>query len=101
VERQTPPAGRIVALDQGNPTLLYLAHRKGWHASPGDLSPGKLRTRAAGGARFVAGLRQDLHGSTAIEDAAREGVGRDLDPSDPEGFLLELTPPATGGTSGG
>jgi len=101
VERQTPPAARIVAVDQGNPTLLYLAHRKGWHASPEDLTPGALRTRALEGARFVAGLRQDLHGSTAIEDAAREGVGRDLDPTDPEGFLLELASPGKGGTSGG
>jgi 4-amino-4-deoxy-L-arabinose transferase-like glycosyltransferase len=101
VERQTPPAVRIVALDQGNPTLLYLAHRKGWHASPEDLTPGALRIRAAEGARFVAGLRQDLRGSTVIQDAVREGVGHDLAPSDPEGFLLQLAPPATGGNDGG
>ena len=100
VDRQTPPGARIVALDQGNPTLLYLAHRKGWHARWEDLVPATLQARAAEGAGYAAGLREDLHGSTAIEDAVRAGVGRDLLRSDPDAFLLQLTPPRAGGTDG-
>lgn len=100
VDRRTPPAARIVTLDQGNPTLLYLAHRKGWHASLTDLAPDTLRVRAADGALYAAGLRQDLHGSTAIEEGLETGLGRDLLASDPDAFLLELGPPRAGGTPG-
>jgi hypothetical protein len=100
VERQTPSDARIVTLDRGNPTLLYLARRKGWHASPSDLDPDSLLARAAGGAGYATGLRQDLDGSTAIEDAARAGLASDLLASDPDAFLLQLEPPHAGGTSG-
>ena len=100
IERRTPPGSRIVTLDQGNPTLLYLAHRKGWHASPADLGPDSLLARATAGAGFAAGLRQDLHGSSAIEDAASAGLAGDLLASDPEAFLLQLRAPLAGGTPG-
>jgi 4-amino-4-deoxy-L-arabinose transferase-like glycosyltransferase len=100
VARRTPPSGRVVTLDQGNPTLLYLAHRKGWHASPDDLAPDTLVARAADGAGYVTGLRQDLRGSNAIEDAAASGLGRDLLASDRDAFLLQLRPRRAGGTSG-
>jgi hypothetical protein len=100
VDRQTRPGARIVALDQGNPTLLYLAHRKGWHARWEDLVPATLQARAAEGAGYAAGLREDLHGSTAIEDAVRAGIARDLLRSDPDAFLLQLTAPGAGGTDG-
>ncbi len=95
----TPPDTRIVALDGGNPTLLYLAHRKGWHARPEDLAPDSLRARAAEGARYAVGLRRDLE-SSMLGDAIHAGAGRDLMPGNPEGFLLELAPPSAGGTSG-
>ncbi|HEX3113094.1 MAG TPA: glycosyltransferase family 39 protein [Candidatus Eisenbacteria bacterium] len=100
VARRTPPGARVVTLDQGNPTLLYLAHRKGWHASPEDLAPEALVARAADGAGYVTGLRHDLQGSTATEAAAASGLGRDLLASDPDAFLLQLRPPRAGGTSG-
>ena len=100
VARRTPPSARLVTLDQGNPTLLYLAHRKGWHASPEDLAPEPLVARAAAGAGYATGLRHDLQGSTAIEASAVSGLGRDLLASDPDAFLLQLRPPRAGGTSG-
>ncbi|HEX5031078.1 MAG TPA: glycosyltransferase family 39 protein [Candidatus Eisenbacteria bacterium] len=100
VDRRIPPQARIVALDEGNPTLLYLAHRKGWHASPGDLAPDSLRARAAEGAMYAAGLRRDLRGSGATQNAVRAGLARDLLAADPEGFLLQLTGPGAPGTSG-
>ena len=100
VKGQTPPGARIVALDQGNPTLLYLAHRKGWHADIASLVPDSLRARAAAGAGYVAGLREDLKGSAPLDVPLREGLARDLDPAGRDGFLLQLTPEPEGGTSG-
>lgn len=63
----TTPSERIITLDQGNPTLLYLAARKGWHASPGDLTATWLEGRVREGASLLAGEVKDLAGGPGTD----------------------------------
>jgi hypothetical protein len=55
VQRQTPSGARIVSVTGGDPTLLYLAHRKGWLADPSVVNAAWLNERAREGATHVAG----------------------------------------------
>jgi len=50
----TEPEARIITLQGGNPTLLYLAHRKGWTISPPALDRGSLETMRRSGAQYIA-----------------------------------------------
>lgn len=52
-----PANARVVTLDDDDPSLLYLAHRKGWHAGARDLLGDGLARRHAEGAQFLMGLR--------------------------------------------
>jgi hypothetical protein len=55
------PAGRLIAaVDQGNPLLLYLADRKGWHADASTIDQAGLRALHEAGAGYLAGLREDF-----------------------------------------
>jgi 4-amino-4-deoxy-L-arabinose transferase-like glycosyltransferase len=55
VQRQTPSGAKIVSVTGGDPTLLYLAHRKGWLADPSVVNAAWLNERAREGATHVAG----------------------------------------------
>ena len=55
------PAGTLIAaVDQGNPLLLYLADRKGWHADASTIDQAGLRALHEAGAGYLAGLREDF-----------------------------------------
>jgi len=54
IAAHTEVAERGVFLNDLNPTVMYLAHRKGWSAKRGDLTPTWLAARAREGAAFVA-----------------------------------------------
>ena len=46
---------RIISVTGGDPTLLYLAHRKGWLKGPGAINAEWLEQRTAEGATHIAG----------------------------------------------
>jgi len=56
VRRMTEPGALLVAVDGQDPTLLYLSHRKGWHANPDQVDSVFLAQRAREGARYVIGI---------------------------------------------
>jgi 4-amino-4-deoxy-L-arabinose transferase-like glycosyltransferase len=60
VQVGVPPGALIAAVDQGNPTLLYLADRKGWHVNAAELDPAGLHALHEAGAGYLAGLREDF-----------------------------------------
>ena len=55
IQQDTPPEARIISVTGGDPTLLYLAHRKGWLKGPGAIDAAWLAQRAAEGATHIAG----------------------------------------------
>ena len=55
IQRETPKQARIISITGGDPTLLYLAERKGWLKGPGAVDGAWLEQRAAEGATHVAG----------------------------------------------
>merc|ERR1739841_135425 len=55
IPRETPDGARIISITGGDPTLLYLAGRKGWLKGPGGVDADWLAQRADEGATHVAG----------------------------------------------
>ena len=55
IQRNTPKGARIISVTGGDPTLLYLAHRKGWLKGPGAITESWLNDRQAEGATHIAG----------------------------------------------
>jgi hypothetical protein len=55
IQQQTPAEARIISVTGGDPTLLYLAHRKGWLKGPGAINSEWLEQRAAEGATHITG----------------------------------------------
>jgi len=45
----------VIAVDKNDPTLLYLAHKKGWHAFPNQLDVSFVTKRQSKGAKYVIG----------------------------------------------
>ncbi len=78
IKGRTPAGSRIVALDKGDPTLLYLAHRKGWHAHAGELSVPALKALRDSGADYLAGLKKDMEGDEGGEGNGGRDGGKDL-----------------------
>jgi len=55
VKQKVEEKALVVAVDNGDPTLLYLTHRKGWHAWADQLQDSILNERRLEGARYVIG----------------------------------------------
>ena len=68
VKEETAPGDLVIAVDGGNPTLLYLCHRKGWHAHPDDLTPDFVSDRIGSGARYIIGLERDAGAEAVVVD---------------------------------
>lgn len=62
ISTHTAPHELGVFLNQGNPVVLYLAHRMGWSAGPEPLSRSLVVARAEQGASFLAGAVADVPG---------------------------------------
>jgi 4-amino-4-deoxy-L-arabinose transferase-like glycosyltransferase len=56
VRRETPAGALLVSVTGGDPTLLYLSHRKGWLQQPGAVDAALLQQRQLEGATHVVGL---------------------------------------------
>jgi hypothetical protein len=55
VTYNTEPNAKIIATTGGDPSLLYLAHRKGWIVNPIALTPEWVKDKKAQGARYLVG----------------------------------------------
>jgi len=56
VRELTERGARVVVVDRGDPTMMYLCDRKGWHASPQEVDERFLSSRAREGAKYVIGV---------------------------------------------
>lgn len=50
----------IIAVDNNDPTILYLSHRKGWHAFPDGINQSFLEERIQTGAQYIVGINSDF-----------------------------------------
>jgi hypothetical protein len=55
IQATTKPTDRIISTTGGDPTLLYLSHRKGWLVNPGEMTPIGLQTQIQQGAKYLVG----------------------------------------------
>lgn len=54
----------IIAVDNNNPTLLYLVHKKGWHAFPNQLDASFVAQRKRKRARYILGNLSSFKGES-------------------------------------
>lgn len=94
VRREVPRGALVVAVDEGDPTLLYLSHRKGWSGGVGGLREDVLARRQRDGAEYVLGLRELVGGgedgrrlTTILSDSARVVF------DDGAGYIVRLAGP--------
>ena len=58
VQETTAPTDLVVAIDEGDPVILYRCDRKGWHGFPDALTDDLIRSVAACGAVYIVGEKQ-------------------------------------------
>jgi 4-amino-4-deoxy-L-arabinose transferase-like glycosyltransferase len=63
VQQKTEKDGLIIAVDGGDPTLLYLTHRKGWLCPADDIDDASIIEGKQNGAKYVVGEKRHF-GST-------------------------------------
>lgn len=91
-ELRTASDSLIIAVDRGNPAMLYHAHRKGWHASPAEITDARLDDLQARGAGYVVGLRGDFEKDRqgALLDRLLTDSRRRVVLDDGTGFIVGL-----------
>ena len=72
IQAQTPPTAKVLATTGNDPTLLYLAHRKGWLIHPEDVSPERLDTAKGDGADFLVGSYEIVQSYAPFEDQSQK-----------------------------
>ena len=55
IKNNTNKSDLIISVTGGDPTLLYLANRKGWLVSPESINQGKILEWKKEGAKYIAG----------------------------------------------
>jgi 4-amino-4-deoxy-L-arabinose transferase-like glycosyltransferase len=63
VQQKTEPSARIIVLDNRDPTIMYLSHRKGWHATAANVNESFIIDKRSQGARYLVGLYEYLDSS--------------------------------------
>jgi hypothetical protein len=93
VQSGTENGTLVVAVDDYNPTLLYLFDRKGWHAKPEELASDFLADKVSHGAKYLAGLHRSFADDNA-RTRLRELFSRSSQVvDDGQGFVVRLAPP--------
>lgn len=64
VKKKTEEKSLIIAVDSNDPTLLYLSHKKGWHAFPGQLNDSFLAQKKQKGAKYIIGTHSSFRGES-------------------------------------
>jgi hypothetical protein len=57
----------VVAVDEGDPVILYRCGKKGWHSSPEELAKGNLEELHKKGAGYLVGLKTYFDSDSRIE----------------------------------
>ena len=55
IKALTQPTDLMISTTGGDPTLLYLSHRKGWLVNPADVTPARLAQNIEQGANYLVG----------------------------------------------
>lgn len=80
VGKYTPPDAKVLTTTGGDPTLLYLSHRKGWMISPEEVSPERLKAAAGDGASFFVGSYEIVQSyADFIDESQKENIRELLD----------------------
>lgn len=72
IQAQTPPDAKVLATTGGDPSLLYLAHRKGWLIQPEDISLERLKAAKSDGANFLVGSYEIVQSYAPFEDDSQK-----------------------------
>ena len=72
IRAETPAAAKVLATTGGDPSLLYLAHRKGWLIHPEDVSPERLKAAKGDGAAFLVGSYDIIQSYAPFEDESQK-----------------------------
>jgi len=64
VKQKTKEESLIIAVDSNDPTLLYLSHKKGWHAFSGQLNDSFLSQKKQKGAEYIIGNHSSFKGES-------------------------------------
>ncbi len=78
VQQNTPADAKLLVTTGGDPTLLYLSHRKGWIISPEEVSLERLKAAAGDGADFLAGSYKIVQSYAKFEDKSQKENIRNL-----------------------
>jgi len=91
IQDQTPEKSLIITVDRNDPTLLYLADRKGWHAHPDELNDDFLNNRVSEGAEYLAG-QVDFFENEAAKGLLRSLLSGEykIISSDESSFIIKL-----------
>ncbi len=78
IQAQTPPDAKVLAVTGGDPSLLYLADRKGWLIQPTEVSAQRLEAASADGAEFIVGSYEIIQSYAPFEDESQKANIRDV-----------------------
>lgn len=66
-----PQDSLVVAVDRGDPMILYYSHTKGWRSSPRDLTEIWVADRTREGAKYILGVHGDFERDDATSNLSR------------------------------
>jgi len=69
--KMLPHNSLVVAVDKGDPMILYYSHMKGWRSFPRDLSERWVADRTREGAKYILGVHEDFEGDGALRNLSR------------------------------
>lgn len=78
IRQETPQGALLVSVTGGDPTLLYLSHRKGWLQQPEAVDAALLQQRQLEGATHVVGLWQRIESYQLFDDGPEKARLRRL-----------------------
>jgi len=69
--RELPGKALVLAVDKGDPMMLYYSEKKGWRSFPRDLTARFVATLAAQGADYILGVHKDFADDNAMGNLER------------------------------
>lgn len=78
VDKYTGPDAKVLTTTGGDPTLLYLSHRKGWMISPEEVTPERLEAAVGDGADYLVGSYKVVQSYAEFSDESQKENIRDL-----------------------
>jgi 4-amino-4-deoxy-L-arabinose transferase-like glycosyltransferase len=90
VQSLTDENALIVAVNEGNPVVLYRSNRKGWNSSPEDLDSLFLQEKRAQGAKFIVGEKNIFGNNSRQQTLNRLLSNYESVVNNSEYFILKL-----------